>query len=132
VHEDPAIIALGERIELLLAPYRNAAEDRPKARDNTEASCPGVPEELVCNGPFWAGCTESECDVEGKEVSKPPRKILHPTYTEAAVGRGTLHCDRRTTLGKKVIRLIETAEKYEAERDAAIVRCRHSQPSATL
>jgi hypothetical protein len=34
--------------------------------------------------------------------------------------RGNLYCDRRTTFGKKVVRLIELAEKYEAERAAAI------------
>src|ERR1700680_2263129 len=62
--EDPAIIALGERIEPLLVAYRSAAEDRLKARAAAEASCPAVPEELVCNGPFWASCTETERDVE--------------------------------------------------------------------
>jgi hypothetical protein len=57
LHEDPAIIALGERIEPLLSAYRSAAEDRLKARARAEANCPAVPEELVCNGAFWAGCT---------------------------------------------------------------------------
>src|ERR1700680_2538148 len=64
--EDPAIIALGERIEPLLVAYRNAAADRLKARAVAEASCPAVPEELVCNEVYWAGCTDSECDVEGR------------------------------------------------------------------
>jgi hypothetical protein len=67
VQEDPAIIALGERIEPLLAAYRNAAEDRLKARANAEAICPAVPEELVRNEVHWAGCTNSERDVEGME-----------------------------------------------------------------
>jgi hypothetical protein len=66
--EDPAVIAMGERIEPLLAAYRNAADDRLKARANAEASCPAVPEELVSKGITFAGCTVSECDVEGKEI----------------------------------------------------------------
>src|ERR1700722_14080099 len=120
VQEDPEIVALGGRIEPLMAAYRNAAEDRLKARADAEASCPVVPEELVSKGMEWAGCTESECDVEGREISRPPRQILHSEQTKAAIARGNLHCDRRTTFGKKVVRLIETAEKYEAEREAAI------------
>jgi hypothetical protein len=123
--EDPAIVAIGDRIEPLLVAYRSAAEDRLKARADAEASCPAVPEELVCNGPFWAGCTESECDVEGKEIwrgDRRPWQILHPTYTKAAIARGNLYCDRRTTFGKKLVKMIETAEKYEAAREAAIER----------
>jgi hypothetical protein len=65
VREDPAIIALGERIEPLLVAYRNAAADRLNARAVAEANCPPVPEELVCKGVEWAGCTEGECNVEG-------------------------------------------------------------------
>lgn len=132
VQEDPAIIALGERIEPLLTAYRSAAEDRLKARASAEASCPAVPEELVCNGAYWAGCTDSDRDVEGKEILhkafsddgetswRVPRRILNSGETKAAIARGTLFCDRRTTFGKKVVRLIQTAEKYEAEREAAI------------
>jgi hypothetical protein len=131
LQEDPAIITLGERIEPLLGAYRNAAEDRLKARANAEASCPAVPEELV--GTFM-GRTVSECDVEGREIlhdvfsmdgkkcARLPRQILNSEETKAAIARGTLHCDRRTTFGKKVVRLIETSEKYEAERAAAIER----------
>jgi hypothetical protein len=135
VPEDPAIIALGERIEPLLVAYRNAAEDRLKARAVAEASCPAVPEELVCNGVFWRELTETECDVEGKEIrtllvdgeddkkyAQLPREILNSGKTKAAIDRGNLYCDRRTKFGKKVVRLIETAEKYEAEREAAIER----------
>src|ERR1700722_12094133 len=48
--EDSAIIALGERIEPLLAAYRDAAEDRLKARARAEATCPAVPDELICKG----------------------------------------------------------------------------------
>jgi hypothetical protein len=68
VQEDPAIIALGERIDPLLAAYRKAAEDRLEARAAAEASCPAVPEELVCNEVYWAGCTESETDAEGRGI----------------------------------------------------------------
>jgi hypothetical protein len=131
--EDPAIIALGERIDPLLAAYRNAAEDRLKARANAEANCPAVPEELVCEG-APCGYSVNECDVEGKEIlhdvftvdgtkrARLPRQILNSEETKAAIARGNLHCDRRTTFGKKLVRLIETAEKYEAERAVAIER----------
>jgi hypothetical protein len=133
VHEDPAIIALGERIEPLLAAYRNAAEDRLKARANAEASCPAVPEELECEG-APCGYSVSECDVEGKEIlhdvfnmdgtkrARLPRQILNSEETKAAIARGNLYCNRRTKFGKKLVRLIETAEKYETERTAAIER----------
>jgi hypothetical protein len=130
--EDPAIIALGERIGPLLAAYRNAADDRLKARANAEASCPAVPEELVSEGTFFAGCTTSECDVEGREVlravvgedkyARRPRQILNSEETKAAIARGNLYCNRRTKFGKKLVRLIETAEKYETERATAIER----------
>jgi hypothetical protein len=135
VQEDPAILALGDRIEPLLAAYRNAAEDRLKARANAEATCPTVPEELVCKGVFWRGFTETECDVEGKEIrilllddedgkkyAQLPREILNSEKTKAAIARGNLHCDRRTTFGKKLGKMIETAEKHEADREAAIER----------
>jgi hypothetical protein len=134
VQEDPAIIALGQRIEPLLVAYRNAAEERLQARTAAEASCPAVPEELVIQGTFLAGCTVSECDVEGGEIlhdvfsmdgtkyRRVPRQILNSEETKAAIARGTLHCDRRSQFGKKLVRLIETAEKYETERESAIER----------
>jgi hypothetical protein len=101
VQEDPAIIALGERIEPLLVAYRNAAEDRLKARARAEASCPAVPDELVCKGTFWAGCTESERDVEDKDILhtvfsedgehhwREKRQILDSKSTKAAIARGS-------------------------------------------
>jgi len=120
--------------ERLLAAYRKAAEDRLKARAAAEANCPPVPEELVCNGAFWRGCTETECDVEGEEIKaflvdgedgkkyeQLPREILNSQKTKAAIAEGRLYCDRRTKFGKNV-RLIETAEKYESEQAAAIER----------
>jgi hypothetical protein len=131
--EDPAIIALGERIEPLLLEYRIAAADRAKARASAEANCPAVPEELVCKGPP-CGYSVNEVDVEGKEIlhdvfavdgkkyARLPREILNSEETKAAIARGNLHCDRRTTFGKNLVRLVETAEKYEAERAAAIER----------
>jgi hypothetical protein len=36
------------------------------------------------------------------------------------IARGNLSCDQRMTFGKKIRKMIETAEKYEAEREAAI------------
>jgi hypothetical protein len=131
VQEDPAIIALGERIDPLLATYRGAAADRLKARANAEANCPAVPDELVSD---WMGRGVGECDVEGKEIlhdvfsmdgkkcARLPRRILSSEETKAAIARGTLICNRRTKFGKKLVRLIETAEKYETERAAAIER----------
>jgi hypothetical protein len=133
VQEDPAIVALGERIEPLLAAYRNAAEDRLKARAVAEANCPAVPEELVCEG-APCGYSVGEVDVEGKEILhnvftkdgtkywRLPRQILNSEETKAAIARGNLYCNRRTKFGKKLVRLIETAEKYETERAAAIER----------
>jgi hypothetical protein len=97
VQEDPAIIALGEKIDPLLATYRGAAADRPKARANAEASCSAIPAELVCNEVYWAGCTDSERDVEGKEIVPPavvgefpprPRRILHSESTKAVIAAG--------------------------------------------
>jgi hypothetical protein len=131
--EDPAIIALGERIEPLLAAYRNAAEERIKARATAEANCPAVPEEIVSKGIEWAGCTESERDVEGKEILilhhlmngesyMAPRRILDSKQTKAAIERGNLYFNRRTKFGKQLANLIETAERYETERAAAIER----------
>src|SRR6266852_2635315 len=96
VQEDPAIIALGERIEPLLVTYRNAAEARLNARAQAEANCPAVPEELVCKGALFAGCTQGELDVEGKEIlhdvftadgkkcARLPRRILNSDDTKAA------------------------------------------------
>jgi hypothetical protein len=120
--EDPAIIALGKRIEPLLTAYRNAAEDRLKARATAEANCPAVPEELVCEGMRLAGCTNAERDVEGEKIkcARLPRRILNSEDTKGAIARGNLICDRRTRFGKEVAKLIDIAEKYEAEREAAI------------
>jgi hypothetical protein len=132
VQEDLAIIALGERIEPLLTAYRKAAEDRLKARANAEASCPAVPEDLVSKDTFWAGCTVGELDVEGREIlhdvftadgtkcARLPRRIFNSEETKAAIARGNLYCDRRTKFGKEIGKKIEIAERYEAEREAAI------------
>jgi hypothetical protein len=80
------------------------------------------------------GYSVSECDVEGKEIlhdvfstdgttrARLPRQILNSEETRAAIARGTLICNRRTKFGKKLVRLIETAEKHETERAAAIER----------
>src|ERR1700688_3249285 len=96
---NPAIIALGEKIEPLLVAYRNADEARLKARAVAEANCPAVPEELVCKGPP-CGYSVSEVDVEGKEIlhnvfsmdgkkcARLPRQILNSEETKAAIARG--------------------------------------------
>jgi len=133
VQEDPAIVGLGERIELLLVAYRNAAKDRLKARASAEANCPAAPDEIVCTGVFLRGCTEAERDVEGREIrtllvdgedgkkyAQLPREILDSESTKAAIAGGNLYCNRRTKFGKKIVKMIEAAEKYEAEREAAI------------
>jgi hypothetical protein len=133
LQEDPAIITLGERIEPLLVTYRNAAEARLKARANAEANCPAVPEKLVCKGSDWMGNAERELDVEGKEIlilhhlmnGEPymaPRRIFDSKQTKAAIARGNLYFNRRTKFGRQLAKLIETAERYETERAAAIER----------
>jgi hypothetical protein len=76
----------------------------------------------------------SECDVEAKEILhdvftkdgteywRAPRRILNSEETKAAIARGNLYYNRRTKFGKKLGKMIETAERYEAERAAAIER----------
>lgn len=133
--EDAILLALGEQIDPLLAAYRMALARHTEARALAEANCPQVPEELVCKGPQWAGCTEREQDVEGKDVwppnyvgadgktyARPPRNILNSVATNAAIKRGNLYCDGRTAFGKRLRALIRTAERYEAERETAIER----------
>ena len=51
-----------------------------------------------------------------------PRRIFDSKSTKAAIERGNLYCNRRTKFGKQLAKLIETAERYEAERAAAIER----------
>jgi hypothetical protein len=59
--------------------------------------------------------------VDGENnYARRARRILHSESTKAAIARGNLICDRRTRFGKKIVGLIDTAEKYEAERAAAI------------
>lgn len=89
----------------------------------------------MCKGPQWAGCTEPEADVEGKDIWPPdyigadgkiyarrPRQLLNSVATKASIKRGNLYCDGRTKFGKRFRNLIRTAEQYEAEREAAIER----------
>jgi hypothetical protein len=81
------------------------------------------------------GCTEDECDVEGKAIrvlfaegedgkmhATLPRQILNSEKTKAAIDRGNIHCDRRTRWGKDLLKKIDLAERYESERTAAIER----------
>jgi hypothetical protein len=131
--EDPTVIALGERIDPLLETYRNAVACHRAARAQAEANCPDVPEEIVCKGPQWLGCTERERDVEdrdvwppnyvgddGKTYARPPRRIFNSQPAKAAIARGNLYCDRRTLFGKRLVKLVEAAERYEAGRETAI------------
>lgn len=131
--ENPDLLALGERIEPLLAAYRAALARYNEARATAEANCPAVPDEIVVKGPQWHICAEREQDVDGKDVWPPnyvgedgktyvraPRYLLNSVYTRAAVERGNLYCDGRTRFGKQLRKLISIAERYEAEREAAI------------
>jgi len=81
----------------------------------------------------FAGCNERECDVEGADVwpadiigpdgkrcVRPPRNIFNSKQAKAAIERGNLYFNRRTRFGKNLAKLIDTAEKYETERQAAI------------
>ncbi len=133
--ESAELLALGEQIDPLLATYRAAVARHREARANAEANCPPVPEELVCKGRQWAGCTACEADVEGKIIWPPnyvgtdgktyapaSRNILNSENTNAVIARGNLNCDGRTQFGKQLRKLIRTAERYEAERTAAIER----------
>jgi hypothetical protein len=133
IDEDPAIIALGDRIGPLLDTYRKALARHREARAVAEASCPVVPENIVCKGPLFAGCTERERDVEDKDVWPaefirpdgktgvlPPRQIFNSKRAKAAIEQGNLHCDRRPSFGKRIVKMIETAEQYETGREAAI------------
>jgi hypothetical protein len=125
--EDANLIALGEQIDPLLAAYRKALAHHTEARALAEANCPQVPEELVVKGASMGWLhTEREQDVEGKDVwplgvdgkACPPRKVLSSAAMKAAIERG--YCDGRTKSGKRLRTLIRTAERYEAEREAAI------------
>jgi hypothetical protein len=57
-----------------------------------------------------------------QSIGECPRQILNSDETKAAIARGNLICNRRTKFGRNLVRLIETAEKYETERVAAIER----------
>jgi hypothetical protein len=87
----------------------------------------------VCKGPFFAGCTERERDVEdndiwpsdtvgadGKTRARPPREVFDSGRAKAAIARGNLQFDRRTSFGEQLAKKIETAERYETGRSAAI------------
>jgi hypothetical protein len=67
------------------------------------------------NGTIWPPSVVGE-----NNYARRARRILNSEDTKGAIARGNLICDRRTKFGKEVARLINTAEKYEAEREAAI------------
>lgn len=135
IEEDPAVVALGERINPLLTAYRHALAARQSAHAAAEANCPNVPDEILCKGSEWLGVTEREMDVMGKDVwpanyvdadgktyAKPPRLLFNSRRAKDAIERGNLYCNRRTKFGKRLAKLIDTAERYETEREAAIER----------
>lgn len=133
--ESAELLALGDQINPALAAYRVARDCHAGSRTAAEANCPPVPDELVCKGPQWAGCTRREVDVEGEDIwppnyvgadgktyARPPRGIFNSVDTKAAIERGNLYCDGRTKFGKQLQKRIRTAEQYEAERKDAIDR----------
>jgi len=119
VTEDPALVDAGQRPDALHAEWQTANTLRAEARAIAEKLCQPIPEEIVCEGSFWAGCTETETDIEGNKV-RQAREILDSANTLRQIEIGGLHCDGRTTFGKKLKRMIETAKSYEAAREAAI------------
>ena len=87
--ENASLLTLGDRIEPLLSAYRAASERKRAARDLAEELCPPLPDDLVRKREdriTFAGATERERDVEGKEVwesfegdgsrNAPPRQII--------------------------------------------------------
>jgi hypothetical protein len=133
IDEYPAVVALGERIDPLLHTYRAALIRLREARATAQANCPAVPEEIVCKGSQWMGCAEQERDVvdkvvwpapfirpDGKPGMLPPRNVLSSKRVQGAIANGNLYCDRRTSFGKQIAKLIDTAKRYETEREAAI------------
>jgi len=146
--ENANLLALGEEIDPLLNAYRAAAERKREARAVAEALCPSLPDELVAKPKDrlrWAGCSEREIDVEGKDVWPPnytgadgktyarlPREILKGNLIKEAVARGNIYASPRTKHGKEVRKLIEISEKYEAEREAAIERSGVLEAADTL
>lgn len=135
IAELPELVDAGRRLEALRAEWQAADAARLAARAIAESIVPGVPEEIVCNGTFWAGCTEEETDVEGKRLptvlftdedgrtrGTVPRRIASSYGLRRAIDEGRLHCDGRTSFGKRVKRMIATAEQFEADTVAALER----------
>jgi hypothetical protein len=127
---------MGQQIDPLLDRYRTAVERKAAARALAEKLCPAIPDDIVCKRDdrlTFAGCTDREVDVEGKEIWPPnyvgadgktyahaPRQILKAELIEQAIARGNLYAAPRSKIGKHLRKLIEIAKKYEAEREAAI------------
>lgn len=129
IAEHPALIDAGQRIDAAQAEHRTAAALWAEARELAEKLCPPIPDELVCKGPLYRGCTEYETDVEGKNVwprredgCRPPRNIFNSVRAEDAIKRGNLTASKRTKFGRKIHGMIKIAKQYEAERAAAIER----------
>jgi len=132
--ELPELIDAGQRLDVLRAEWMAADAARLAARAIAESTVPPVPEEIVCKGAFWAGCTEEETDVEGKSlpailiknedgtarIHELPKWIVRSAALREQTTNGRIYCDGRTKFGKKVKRMIAVAERYETERAAAI------------
>ncbi len=120
--EDPALIALGERIEPALVEYRARAERHRSARALAESLVPQVPPEMIPeHSVTWLGYRNFQCDVEGKTLYHEKR-IIEASLLEDAIEDGSLYAPKRTKAGKKVHSLIKTAREYEAARETAIER----------
>jgi hypothetical protein len=134
ITELPELIDAGQRLEAALAEWRAADAARLAARAIAESTVPPVPDEIICKAAhFWAGCAEEETDVEGKRLpvvlftdedgktrGRTPRRIIQADALRQQVEDGRIYCDGRTRFGKTVKRIIAMAERYEAERTAAI------------
>lgn len=123
--EDPALLALGDQLDPLLTAYREAKARQQDALSIFAQRCPVLPDVLVRTREdriTFAGCTERESDVFGRDVwpegkpVRPPREILKA----GLLRRHMENLSPRSKHGKRVKSLIAVAEKYEAEREAAM------------
>jgi len=132
--EHPDLVAAGQRLVVLQAEYQEADALRSNAIAVANALAPRVPDEIVVRGPqclFWACCTDELRDIEGKIVERGVHIIDSRMLTER-IDKGYVTADGRTKFGKKCRSLIAIAQKYEAERDAAIEQSRLQEHQARV
>ncbi|MBK5960277.1 hypothetical protein CCR97_19020 [Rhodoplanes elegans] len=137
--EDPALVALGEKVGPALDAFRAAKAAKAEARARAEALCPAVPADLVHQDgrqPFVLNlhaCVREEVDVEGQPVRPPGwrdasgrweqprgRSIYAAGYIEEAIEEGWLAASPRSRQGRHVRHLLALAEQHESARAAAI------------